>query len=1102
VVPDLRRKLENVRAELRGERREVVMLFADLSGFTSISERMDAEEIGFVVSRFLNQLAEAVHRYGGHVDKYIGDAIMALFGAPVAHENDPERAVLAGMAMLEVIASHNRTESTPLSLRIGINLGEVVAGNLGSAAEPQYTVVGDAVNVASRLEGRAQPNTILVSEPVWNRVAHRFTAERLDPLTLKGKAAPVQGYRIVGLRAQAAQARPQDMAFVGREAEVETVVAFLERASRGEAGALVLEGEAGVGKSRLSREALARWSGGLVLQLDSSPVRLPAERAPAAALFEQIVSREAADGGAVERALALLDGEPGAHRAGLEDLAHEADPTLPPAAEAVGDPRVARQNRWLALAALLRARAAVEPIALFVEDVHWMEEDARELVDFLLAQLAGRRFAALLTTRPLTPEDWLPAGAERLAVQPLGPEAAETLLGELLEEEADKRRELIRRSQGNPLFLVELARALRESSILEGHATVPATLQGLLVSRIDRLDPAVRGLLQTASVLGFNFPTRLLERMYAVEPHALGFERALRTLEGTEFLEPDDGEDARHRFRHALVQEAAYGGLLLRIRKVLHETAARLGQEHYADRIDTEAPFFAHHYWEAGLPEAAAPHLWTAGRVAAERYDLPAAERFLLRVAEVIGSHPTVLGEAADRARLHETLGTVLLHRGKLDDAETQFTALESGGERADRREWRARGREYRGRVAWYRGALEEARRLFESGLALIPDDDGVIAADLHNDLGIVCFYRGLPDEAFDQHGRALELRRGLGDRLGMAKSLSNIGNLIFEFRDDLPVAEDHYRRALDLARAVGDRQMVCSTIHNLGGVALERGEWERAIELLQDSRRIQEEIGWSYLGWLTLQQQALCEIALGRVDSGLRHLQSCLERGDALLEPFNRVNLRLYLFDACVRVCADEAAERWIGEARRVAGELGVNEKEEEIRLREGRWAGVRGDWDLAADLFAGAEEAARHLHHPTLEVLASGHRQRALARAGRPERWRDPKPVRDRPPLDVLLEYLKADAGATAAPESGAADAFRLAGERAAALGDICLARAAFEREAEVWLALGREAQARTAFERARDAFERLASPLSPELRAGCLAHPRNRRLVQEVR
>jgi class 3 adenylate cyclase/tetratricopeptide (TPR) repeat protein len=1086
LPPGLRSKIEAARAELSGDRREVAVLFADLKGFTAMSERLDPEDVTLLMNVLLQSLAGSVYDYEGYVDKFMGDAIMALFGAPLAHENDPERAVLAGLAMLDVIVRHNQTSEIPLAIRVGINVGEVVAAQLGSEMRQQYTVLGDTVNLASRLETAAEPNTILVSESVYRRVADRFEAEELPPLTVKGKAEPVRAFRIAKYRPPEAGAKRAQTPFVGRDEEFERIGALLDRARAGHGGALLVEGLAGIGKSRLVREALEHRGVGLrEIELAFSLIRLPGQRSPAVEIFRQIVGD--GPGPAEDRALALLGEAAGKHRHGVVGLACAPGE---PAEEA--DPQAARQNRWLATAALIEAAARDRPVTLLFENVHWADEAAREFLAFLLPAAAGHATATLLTGRPTAEWAWLPDEVERVSIGPLDSPAAEAMLGQFLDDMApEDRRDLIGRSAGNPLYLEELMRALRVQPPGAAPRSVPGTVQGLIMSRIDRLPGPVQLLLQMASVLGNRFPVRLLDRMYALEVQPTGFRQAFDALQNEGFLEPDERGEAS--FPHALMQEVTYGGLLQRIRRVLHESAARLGEEHFAGRVETEAPFFAHHYWYAGLPEVAGPHLWIAGRAAAGQYDLPTAEKFLRRAAEALEANAAIIAESEERARFEETLGTVLLQRGDLETAEARFRRLEEQGASEGKPAWQARGMEHRGRIAWYRGQLDEAQRLFEAGLTTLPESEERFAADLHNDLGIVFFYRGQVEEAFARHSDALRLRERLGDRLGTAKSLSNIGNVLLYLRNEPDRAEDHYRRAHEAAEAIGDRQMVYSALHNLGLVAMERGRWEEAIETFKAAERLLEEIGWSFARYVTLQNRAYCEIMLGKTDDALRHLHVCLERGDTILEPANRITTRVYLFDAYLQGHAGELARDFLTDAARLVDELGVVEEEGEIRLREGRWAAVMGAWSDAVRTFAAAEEAHRRYNRVAPAEIARAHRLRAETHIGK-KAVRSLDAGRGDFPSDPLLRYLHADAEADRRPESEVAAALADAASRAAEHGEVGLARAAFERLADVRRALGDSGGELEALARALAAMETLAAGLPPDLRETFLAHPRN--------
>ncbi|MGH7543844.1 MAG: adenylate/guanylate cyclase domain-containing protein [Gemmatimonadota bacterium] len=1093
LPPGLRAKFEAARSQLRGDRREVVVLFADLKGYTSLSERMDPEEVTLLVNPLLQRLAGAVYEYEGYVDKFIGDAVMALFGAPLAHENDPERAVLAGLAMLEVIADHNARSEIPLALRVGIHVGEVVAAHLGTEMRLQYTVLGDTVNVASRLESAAEPSTVLVSEAVQERIRDRFEEVELPPLSLKGKREPIRAYRIVRYSAAPRSPAREWSPFVGRQEELARLTRFLAGAGEDRSDALVVEGEAGTGKSRLVAEALKR-SAVPCFMVAFAQIRLPGQRAPEVELFDRLGAH--GKGSLEQRARALLGDAFDAHRRGIEGLAREVAGIPEPDLHPAEDPQTARQDRWVALAALLGATGAASPVALLFEDVHWADESAREFLDFLVPALGDRAIPVLMTMRPGGPDIRLPDGVERLAIGPIDEAAAEKLLvGRLDELAPEDRRELIRRSQGNPLFLEELIRAMQDAGS-EGRRSVPGTVQGLIMARIDRLEPPLQLLLQMASVVGFHFPTRLLGRMYGLEAQPLRFDLALAVLHERGFLEEHGPNEEG--FCHALIQEVAYGGLLQRVRNVLHESAARIGEELLADRLEAEAPFFAHHFWNAGLPRAAAPHLWIAGRAAAARYDLPTAERHLARVAEVFAVEPDILPDVDQRALFGETLGDVLVKRGHLDEGEKWFRELEEWGRAESRPEWIARGMERRARVAWYRGDLETAARLYEAGLAVLPETEELLAADLHNGLGAVFLYQSAAERAFEQHTLALQLWEKNGDLLGMSKSLLNIGNLFMDLRDDLDSAESFYQQAYQTAETVGDRQMRYSALNNLGRVRTARGEWREALEMLDQAERVLEDIGWSFARYVTLQNRIDCEIALGWLDDAVRHLRICRGKGDTLLGPINRITTRMYLFDAYLRMFADDSARLALEEARGVIAEAGTPEELHEIELREGRLHAAAGRWDEAAELFARAEEGARRNGSPTQIALVTAQRRRAVIRAGGKDPGKGAGGGFRSLPYSTLIRYLDADAEAWIEPTDGVVEELTWIADQTERMGIVSLERAAAERLADVHRALGDRRGELLALTRAARAMCALAENLPSDQRDAFLDHPRNAPLV----
>ena len=1098
IPPELRAKYERAREELRGDRREVVVLFADLSGFTALSERLDPEEVSLVMHGLLGELADVVYRYEGYVDKYIGDAIMALFGAPIAHENDAERAVLAALDMLKVTARRSDDSDHLLSIRVGLNQGEVVAAHVGSESRQQYTVMGDTVNVASRLEGEAAPDSVLVSQSVYERIGSQFESEAVDPLTVKGKAEPLQAYRVIRYRSSKPAPTHEATPFVGRDEELALLESFLRRITEGTHGTLVIEAEAGAGKSRLVSEALSRANLQLdFLEVDFSPIDLPGSQSMATDLFRQLIAD--ADGAIVddlgsahERASELLSGELQHHDAGIHQLARQLFGTADAESTHDMNPGVARQNRWLAVTALLTAQARTTPVLIRFEDAHWADEADEEFLGFLMPLIAGHRVGVVVTARPGTSLGWVPTAAERVELRNLGEEAARSILGGFFETLRPRdRKELIRRSQGNPFYLEELARSLRDAVETAG-SSVPGTIQGLLQSRIDHLDDSVRLLLQMGSVLGNTFSVELLARIYRLEQHPVSFEDALEKLEGEGFFEVP-AADSVGRFRHALMVEVAYGSILGGVRKVLHESAARLGEEHYAERLEAEAPFFAHHFWEADLHPDAAPHLWNAGRAGAQNYELHAAERFLNRLSDVLREHPEVLPESAHRADFMTTYGTVLRERGRFEDAEQWFEQLQHLGELEKQEEWIGEALFHRGAIALYRGQIDEAEVFFEQGLARSPTDERA-TANLHSGMGLVHHFNVDVDRALDEHRQALGLREQAQDRFGYAKSLMNIGNVLLRLQNDPEGAREHYERALVLARENDDREMQCNLLLNLGTLDLELGEYATALGRFEDMQEVTEEIGFSQLRFLSLRNQAACHVRLGRIAVALQALKACLQEGDEILDASNRVAVRILLFEVCFCALDDAGASEWLREARELAGRHSMTEHDDWIVLSEGRLAAARGDWEAAAAASSQAEELALQQRDFDIAKIAAVHQWRARARGGFEVAENFPAEPDSQPSMVALVHYLWGDGAAARGTLQQAADTLTKAGALAMQVGDLSLVLATFRRLAEVLHQLGDEPGARAATLRASEAMGSLRENLPEELLASFDADPRS--------
>ncbi|MDQ3571876.1 MAG: AAA family ATPase, partial [Actinomycetota bacterium] len=520
--------------ELPEERRTATVLFADLSGYTAVAERMDPEALKSMVNQALQRLGDEVTRFGGSVDKFIGDNVMAVFGAPVAHEDDPERAVRAALAMQSAMEEINARIVDPgveFALRVGVNSGEVLAGTMGDG----YTVIGDAVNVAARLQSAAQPGSVTVGESTQRLTRTRIEYTELEPLTLKGKAQPVPAWEAVRVLVAGTIVAHASTPLVGREDETALLTSLFERVMTDESAHMVtVLGQAGVGKSRLLREladqvagrdetalvrvgrcpaygsGLAYWALGEIIReqfqiidSDDSKTAWAKLGGGIAKLFEES-SAESEE--SPERMAATI-----ARPLGIE-LPDEVVAELVPEGE---DPQQTRARLFSAVRSLVEAASRTHPLVLAIEDIHWADEGMLDLIEYLARWVRGPALLVCLTRDELLERRPTWGGGRRnattITLEPLGPDGARDLVATLLGEDGDTGdpqlvARVAERSGGNPLFAEEMVNRIVERGE-EGGGTqaLPETVHAVLAARLDSLSQAERGLIQHAAVVGQTF---------------------------------------------------------------------------------------------------------------------------------------------------------------------------------------------------------------------------------------------------------------------------------------------------------------------------------------------------------------------------------------------------------------------------------------------------------------------------------------------------------------------------------------------------------------------------------------------------------------------
>jgi class 3 adenylate cyclase/tetratricopeptide (TPR) repeat protein len=858
-----------------GERRPVTVVFADLVGSTHLAEGLDPEDWAVVLNRLYQSATGTITRYGGTVTQLSGDAIVALFGAPVAHEDDPERAVRAALDLVQAVAQLSadvRDEiGEVLEVRVGVNTGLAVVGAVGGAGHEEYTALGDAVNVAARMQTAARPGTVLVTQATYARVAGIVDAVDQGLLEVKGKAAPVRAHEIVSVTGRGAPRGIPGLysPMVGREAELARLRHHIDTAHAGRGRIAVVLGEPGIGKSRLVAELRAsaggvRWVEGRCVSYGHAlPYHLIRElvRAAAGNDFDDAMVGGTAD----ERVRELLGDAPGESAGYLLHLLRlPIDQRLEELLSAL-EPAAVRSRYVGALRTMFSQLAKAGPVIVVCEDLHWADAASVDMLVDLVGTVDEAPIVLVVTARPDRDTDgWRFITHARarfgdalgeLRLEPLSPEHSRQLVASLLEIESlpgQVRRLILDKTDGNPFFLEEVVRALIDRGVIvrQGDRWVavdvtdvdlPDNVHALLVARIDRLTPDARRCLQLASVVGRTFTVSLLRRV--IDGDAT---RQLGELEAHGLVTiAQTTPEIAYTFRHALVQEVAYGRLLRRERQGVHRrVAAALEETH--DREEAAA-LLAHHLDQAGDADRAVPYLLAAGRQALTRYANREAVALLTRVGEILADRQD---DEGTRQRVEAGLGrlqaglTFVPAGEELAFAEQLLPDAERlGDERllGHVHLWIGRSRSELGE--WYttspqlRASMEHARDVGER-----LGDEVLVAMPL-GIIGTGKYTTGRFEDEIRDLERAIDLleRR---EQLAQASLFASVAAMAGARRGSFASAEQWLERAVELAQRSADPNALIDTDLAAGLLETERGNVGDALAHTQRAIEQANEVG------------------------------------------------------------------------------------------------------------------------------------------------------------------------------------------------------------------------------------------------------------------
>jgi class 3 adenylate cyclase/tetratricopeptide (TPR) repeat protein/ribosomal protein L40E len=869
--------------QLPEERRKATVVFADLSGYTAVAERMDPEAVKTLVDRALRRLGQEVVRYGGRVDKYIGDNVMAVFGAPVAHEDDPERAVRAGLAMQAAMSEINEQVAAEIDasfqLRVGINSGEVLAGQVGD----EYTVMGDPVNVAARLQAAARPGSVTVGE-----ITHRLTRAaieytELEPLALKGKSEPVPAWEAVQVLVPGATRRParSETPLIGRDDEWALLESLFERiVSEGTPHLVTVLGQAGVGKSRLLRELIAKlgdrpeqpalregrcpaygagiayWALGEIMRGQFEILDTDDSDAAWAKLsrgIEELISDETEE--PPERVAALI-----ARPLGIEPPTEVAATATPE----IEDPQLVRDRMFSAVRSVVEAVSRRRPLVLAIEDIHWADEGMLDLIEYLARWVRGPLLLVCLARDELLERRPGWGGGRRnataISVEPLTDTEAQQLVtalfpggngngnGQLVAQVAE-------RSGGNPLFAEEMVNRIREEGTPDAD-TLPDTVHSVLAARLDALRPLERRVLQHAAVVGATFWQGSLSSLATDEGLDLG--EALAALQEKDLVVPSAGSrlagEHEYAFKHALIRDVAYGTLPKSVRARKHAEVGRFIEQRSSERGEAVVALVAEHY---GRAAALAP---AANLEPAEREQVAARA---LRFAESAGDSAAALysnqealnhytgalelGDALDaetEARIGEKQGDVALRLGRVDAAvEVWERCLDYHRQQEDLARVGDLHRKI-GAGLWHKGEREASIDHYQKGIDLLKDGPPCLElVRLYEEAASLYMHTGDNMLAIYASEKALRLAERLGEAAAASRAHGIFGR-VFGRIGDSEKARENLERSVELARDSDPGEAVRALLTLGYHLEVSEAEYERAAAAYTEALELSEQVG------------------------------------------------------------------------------------------------------------------------------------------------------------------------------------------------------------------------------------------------------------------
>ena len=927
ATPSLQDRFRQAGAEAAGQRRQVTVLFVDISGYTSLSERIDSEQLYDLVQQCTTMFANNVYKYDGFVDKFTGDGLMALFGAPIAHENNAELAIRSALDMqtdLAKLSAQLRDRlGQDIKAHIGLHSGHLIVGGVGSNRMMSYTAIGDVVNLASRIDAAATADMILVSDAVYRQVRSLFDFESMSPLLLKGVSHPVATHRVLGTKANPSSTRGIEGLYapmIGRDGELERLQQAVNATLNEKIGRFVaVSGEAGIGKSRLISEFKA-----FISQLPvhmAEGYSLIYRKGVAYWIFQDLLLRWLE----VDAETPKSECQKRLRERVTQSLPAQADEVLPyleyllalPLSDLKATRRIEYQTAdqlsqqiFLAVRELILAESRQRPVVLIFEDLHWADNGSLELINSLIDLTLNHPIVIVAVSRTFTDPklqeiteraaDLLRLRYTDLNLKNLTPDQSDRLLSKLLavyNMPENLRNHIVQRAAGIPLYIEEILRMLIDRNLLQrqdGHWSfpgkfdlnalgVPDTLQGLILTRFDHLDASQQAVLKVASAIGRAFTRALLFECLPVLSSDQ-IDASLVVLLEREFILPDPSPGGEYMYKHVLVSDTIYSTLLTRERQELHGRVAESIEKLYADRLDEQIDVLARHYFWSDYPDRALHYLILAGQKSIRDFNTGQSKKYF---EDALSLLPKVKYSNEQAQWVYIGLGDALVLAGDYPKARAAFEdasrvlAMDKGAniEIASSLQ-RKIGMTYeaQGEYDQVLISLEAARQiLLKAGL-----DSPAEMAQIQNDMGWVHFRRGELSEAEKFLTQAKELAER-AERLDIISSVHNrLGGIHYQL-DQFKQAREYVEKSIAIRTEIGDILGVARSYNNLGNLSWKLGSFDKALDEFKRSAELQKRLGDEEAIIILNNNLGSLQIDRGYIDEAREYLEEALTRAERI---------------------------------------------------------------------------------------------------------------------------------------------------------------------------------------------------------------------------